>query len=199
MNTQSHVLMGALLFGRKMPNLAWAGALGGLVPDLPMFAIIGYLRASGRQFEEIFGKLYWEHWWQVANAVGHNFILWSAVCVSGYLASRSKSASRQKQGALAFAFSGAALLHSSVDFLCHRNDGHMHFWPLTEWRFVSPISYWDSAHYGNQFALFETTLGVLSAILLFRTFRHSAVRTALAISAILYVVVPAFFILNMNH
>jgi membrane-bound metal-dependent hydrolase YbcI (DUF457 family) len=199
MNTQTHILMGALLFGRKIPKLAWAGAAGGVIPDLPMYAIVGFLRATGHDFEEIFGRIYWEHWWQVANAVGHNFALWCIVCIIGWsLGSHANAALRQK-GALAFALGGSALVHSAIDFLCHRNDAHMHFWPFTQWRFVSPVSYWDPAFYGTQFSLFEAMLGLLMAILLFRIFKHLLVRSAFIIAAIMYVAVPAFFFANMNN
>jgi hypothetical protein len=192
------MLMGALLFGRKVPKLAWAGVAGGIIPDLPMFAIVGFLRATGHELQEIFGKLYWEHWWQVANAIGHNFILWSVVCIAGSMMMKSKSGPTSERGAIAFAIGGAALVHSAIDFLCHRNDGHMHFWPLSEWRFVSPISYWDGAHYGTEFSLFEAGLGLVMAFLLFRTFQNWMVRSALVLAALLYAAVPAFFIFNLG-
>jgi hypothetical protein len=197
MNTQSHVLMGALLFGRTVPKLAWAGAAGGVMPDLPMFAIVGFLRLAGHEFEEIFGKLYWEHWWQVANAIGHNFILWSVLSIVGAILAKSVTRVTSERGALLFGLSGSALIHSAIDFLCHRNDGHMHFWPFSQWRFVSPVSYWDSAHFGTQFSLFEAGLGLIMAVLLFRTFRNKIVRAALVLTAGLYAAVPAFFIFNM--
>ncbi len=191
--------MGALLFGRKIPKVAWAGAAGGLLPDLPMLAIVGFLRATGHDFSEIFGKLYWEHWWQVANAIGHNFILWSVVCIIGWSLRDNANPARRETGTLTFALGGSALVHSAIDFLVHRNDAHMHFWPFTEWRFVSPVSYWDPAFYGTQFSLFEAALGLLMAILLFRKFKHWLVRGALAIAAIMYVAVPAYFFTNMHH
>lgn len=191
--------MGTLLFGRKVPTIAWFGAIGGALPDVPMFAITGYLRATGHQFEQIFGVLYWEHWWQIANAIGHNFILWGTVCALSYAACQSGNVAIRFRGTCALAFSNSALLHSLIDLVSHRTDGHMHFWPLTQWRFVSPVSYWDSAHYGIQFSLLEAAIGMIIAILLFRTFKQWAVRTLLALAAVLYGAMPAFFILNMNH
>jgi membrane-bound metal-dependent hydrolase YbcI (DUF457 family) len=198
MNTQSHILMGALLFGKPLPKLAMAGALGGLVPDLPMFAIVAGLRLSGHRFEEIFGKLYWERWWQVCNAVSHSFLLWGALAlISGYMILRTSGASAPK-AALLFAFSGAAFVHSCVDFLVHRDDAHMQFWPLSDWKFVSPVSYWDRAHYGDRFGLFEAALGIAMAALLFRRHRSLLTRCALALCMALYAAVPAFFIYNLN-
>jgi hypothetical protein len=199
MNTQSHVLMGALLFGRKIPKLAWIAALGGVIPDVPMFAIVGFLRATGHGFEEIFGKLYWSDWWQIANAIGHNFWIWGLIGVLGWQMTKSANALAAVRGQYTFALGGSALVHSIIDFLVHRNDAHMHFWPLTQWRFVSPVSYWDSAHYGTQFSLFEAGLGLLMAIFLFRQFENGLVRAALVILLVLYAAVPAFYIYNLGR
>jgi membrane-bound metal-dependent hydrolase YbcI (DUF457 family) len=195
MNTQSHILMGALLFGKPLPRLAVAGAVGGLVPDVPMFAIVAALRLSGHPFEEIFGELYWERWWQVCNAVGHSFLIWGALAlVSGFIVRSGWE--RAPRAALLLAFSGAALVHSSIDFLVHREDAHMQFWPLSDWKFVSPVSYWDRAHYGDWFGLLEAVLGMAMATLLFVRFRSILVRSALALCIALYAAVPAFFIFH---
>jgi membrane-bound metal-dependent hydrolase YbcI (DUF457 family) len=198
MNTQSHILMGALLFGKPLPKLAMAGALGGLVPDVPMFAIVAGLRLSGHRFEEIFGKLYWERWWQICNAIGHSFLLWGALAAICGLLILKAGQLRESKFALLFAFSGAALVHSCIDFLVHREDAHMQFWPLSDWKFVSPVSYWDRAHYGDLFGLFEAALGIVMAALLFSRYRSLLTRCALALCMALYAAVPAFFIYSLG-
>lgn len=201
MNTQTHLLMGALIFGKPLPRLAWAGAAGGIVPDLPMYAIIGGLRLQGHSLETIFRDLYWEDWWQIANGLGHSFWLWGLIALGCALALRSaEGAGPYDRGgpiALCFALAASALIHSAIDFLCHRSDAHMHLWPFTEWRFLSPVSYWDPAHYGREFSLFEALLGITMAGLLMRRYRNIGLRLALAIAVMLYVAVPAFFILNL--
>lgn len=188
MNTQTHIIMGAVLFGKPLPRLAIAGAIGGVVPDMPMFAIIVGLRVAGYPLSEIFGKIYWEHWWQVANAIGHSFFLWAIVLAVAIMAKA------QSWSSTAIALAGSAFIHSVIDFLCHRNDSHMHFWPLTEWRFRSPVSYWDSNHYGTQFGLFEAALGFALAVVLWRRYTNKFVRLLLALCLAAYVAVPAFFI-----
>ena len=52
----------------------------------------------------------------------------------------------------------------------HHDDAHAHFRPISDWRFESPISYWDSEHYGNVFGALEM-LFVLggSGLLVFRS------------------------------
>jgi hypothetical protein len=120
-------------------------------------------------------------------------------CCGGALALITAAAAlRDEAGraALIFAFAGSALLHSVIDFLCHRNDGHMHFWPLTEWRFRSPVSYWDPAHFGTWFGLFEAALGIALAVILWRRYSALWLRIALTLAIAAYVAVPAFFILG---
>ena len=51
------------------------------------------------------------------------------------------------------------LLHSLVDVMTHHDDGPVLFWPLSwSFRFYSPISYWDHAHFGSQVGTFEWIL-----------------------------------------
>lgn len=201
MNSQSHILMGALLFGRPAPRLAWVGAAGGLTPDLPMFIIVAGLRMTGYPVQEIFDRLYWEPWWQIANSIGHSFLLWGALTFGAFaVLSRRGSAGFPRAmsptggiAPLVLAFSGSALLHSLIDFLVHRDDAHMQFWPLSDWRFRSPVSYWDANHYGNWFGLFEALLGIGMAVLLFRRYRSLRLRVALVLAIALYAAVPVFF------
>ena len=202
MNTQTHIIMGAWLTGKKVPKLAWAGALGGILPDLPMYFIIAALKLSGHSLSDIFDKFYWQPWWQIANGFGHSFLLWGALClVSSILYVRNAKFStildKASRTTWVFALSISALIHSMIDFLCHRDDAHMHLWPLTEWRFRSPISYWDIIHYGFWFTLFEAALGLLIAIALFRRYQNKLLRAALGILVLLYIAVPAFFIYNL--
>lgn len=208
MNSQTHVLMGAALFGRKAPALAWAGAAGGIVPDLPMYAIVAALGLAGHPAGEIFGRLYWQPWWQVANAVGHSFLLWGTLSAVALLllarrgprgaAAGTRPAAVRDTGAAALllSFSGSALVHSAIDFLVHRDDAHMHFWPLSQWRFRSPVSYWDPRHHGDWFGAFEAMLGIALAIVLFRRTRSPWLRTALLAALALYVAMPLLFLLH---
>ena len=189
MNTQSHILMGAVLFGRAGPQRAWAGVLGGLLPDVPMLMIVLALKISGVPDQTIFGELYWQNWWQITNAVAHSFILWSVLLLIS-LAFRH----RAMGWTLVSIFAASALIHTSIDFLVHREDAHMSLWPLTRWKFVSPVSYWDWRHYGRYFSVFEVTLGLLMAGLLFMRYRHRLVRAALGFAMFAYVALPAYFI-----
>lgn len=202
MNTQTHVLLGAAIFGRKAPAVAWAGAAGGIIPDLPMYFIVATLRALGYSLSDIFDRLYWSDWWQIANSIGHNFWLWGGLAVGSGLLLRK----RAYRGAITltsppfvFALSASALLHSAIDMALHRDDAHMHFWPISEWRFRSPISYWDPAYYGSWASLLEAAVGIAAAIVIFRRYSSRLVRAAVLVAMLLYFAVPAFFVLSLAH
>jgi membrane-bound metal-dependent hydrolase YbcI (DUF457 family) len=197
MNTQTHVIMGAALMGRAVPRRAWAGAIGGLTPDLPMLLIVTTLKLMGVETYKIFEELYWQNWWQICNAVGHNFWLWSGLAALGLIMRdrTSASASSFDRWTGVSLFAASALLHSAVDFLCHREDAHMSLWPVTRWKFMSPVSYYDPQHYGMWFSSFEAILGFALAVVLFRQFKNRLLRMSVAIAMALYVAVPVFFIL----
>jgi hypothetical protein len=196
MNTQSHVIMGAVLMGQGVPRKAWAGALGGITPDIPMLLIVIALKLAGTGDRVIFGELYWQNWWQICNAIGHNAWLWSGLTLLGlYMRDRLSTSVRGFDGWTTVSlFAGSALLHTAIDFLCHREDAHMSFWPVTRWKFMSPVSYYDPQHYGTWFSLFEATLGLMLAFLLFRQFNSRILRASLIVAMALYVAVPTYFI-----
>jgi hypothetical protein len=196
MHTQTHVLMGAALFGRRVPKRAWIAVVGSIAPDVPMLLIVLGLKLSGVPARQIFDELYWENWWQVTNAIGHNFWLWGGLSILAvFMRERGAATLASIQGwTLTFIFSASALLHSVIDFLCHREDAHMSLWPLTRWKFISPVSYWDDAHYGRWFGLFETALGVMLCILLMQRFQNRWTRGTLGVALALYIAVPAYFI-----
>ena len=196
MNTQSHALMGAVLFGGKLSKRAWAGFLGGVTPDLPMLFIVAGLMAWGIPAHTIFDEMYWQNWWQICNAIGHSFLLWSFLLVMGLAIRNRKTpfAQSEDRWTLLVIFSASAFIHACVDFLVHREDAHMSFWPISNYKFMSPVSYYDPAHYGRPFSLFEAALGVLMVIVLMRRFENKWARIGLAILIVPYVAVPAFFI-----
>lgn len=197
MNTQTHVIMGAVLMGQAVPRRAWAGALGGITPDIPMLLIVIALKFMGTPDNIIFGKLYWQNWWQICNGIGHNAWLWGGLLILGlYMRDRLSTSARGFDGWTTLSlFAGSALLHTAIDFICHREDAHMSFWPVTRWKFISPVSYYDPQHYGTWFTLFEAALGLALAIILFRQFKSVILRVALVLAMALYVAVPAYFIL----
>lgn len=50
-------------------------------------------------------------------------------------------------------------------FLLHQEDSHRHLYPLSDFRFFSPVSYFNPNHYGNVVVIFEM---LLSGVYLWR-------------------------------
>lgn len=206
MNTQTHILLGAVLFGRGIPQRAWLGALGGLLPDMPLIVTVIVLKIAGMPSQRIFGEVYFSEWCQALNGFSHGFILWvGLVAIFALLWRRQRLRVRSGQGDKVLqsnselwpgltAMASSGLLHALIDFLCYREDAHRHFWPVSNWIFVSPVSYYDPRHFWVQFALFEALLGVLLAGFLFWRFRNLWVRLLLGLSIFTYVAIPLIFL-----
>ena len=95
-------------------------------------------------------------------------------------------------------FALAALVHLAGDLPLHADDAHRHFWPLTDWRFHSPVSYWDRAHHGGVFSVIEAALGVVLCVMLWSRFHAAWVRALLVLAATVYVGVPLYFTLALG-
>lgn len=61
--------------------------------------------------------------------------------------------------------------HVLADFLTHGEDARPIFWPLSEWKFESPISYRGKEQYGRLFTVVEHA--AVMAALIFATAKRS--------------------------
>lgn len=164
MNTPAHMLIGAALFARRdRPALTLAALAGGLVPDLALLGMVQWaVRMRGIPESTIFGELYFGETWQRIFGADHSFVLWGAVFVLALWFTRPAAA----------ALAGAALAHAAADFLLHHEDARRQFWPLSDWVFRSPVSYWDPARFGGIVAPVEAALVLVLAALLLRRLRR---------------------------
>jgi hypothetical protein len=81
------------------------------------------------------------------------------------------------RSAWAIALCGSALMHLGFDFLLHHDDGRAHFWPLSNWIFQSPVSYWDPAHYGTWVGMIEISVSLILCVVIWRRFQSAARHT----------------------
>jgi len=72
------------------------------------------------------------------------------------------------------------MLHIAGDLPLHNDDAHRHFFPFSNWRFISPVSYWDPKHYGTIVAPIEILIVIISCVVLFLTFESLAGRLMIA-------------------
>lgn len=146
MNTPAH-LAASLIVWKDVPNWRHASAvtLGAFLPDLPMYGFYLYQKLVGSTEQQIWTHLYFQPHWQLFfdlfNSIPIACVIW-AFC-------------RWRAFRFGELLALSALLHMLCDLPVHHDDGHCHFLPLSDWRFRSPISYWDPQHYGMIVACIE--------------------------------------------
>ncbi|SFI13186.1 cobalamin biosynthesis protein CobQ [Albimonas pacifica] len=194
MNTPAHLIFAAAAFARPVPPGPGAAAArrrnlaalaGGIAPDLGLFALFAWARwVQGHDLPTIFGQDYGSPLWQGMFRVDNSIVLWGALALAALALRRPTPA----------VFAGAALLHLAFDLPLHHSDARPHFWPVTDWVFRSPLSYWNPARHGHEVALAEGALCLLLAVVLWRRFRgawtHAAILILLAVEAAPTVVWP---------
>jgi len=164
MNTPSHIVIGAALFARRdRPDVTLAAFAGGLAPDLLLFLMYGTaVWAFGIPEHRVFGAIYFSPGWQTVFAVDHSFLLWAALLAAGIGLRRAPLV----------AFGGAGITHAATDFVLHNDDARRQLWPISDWMFRSPMSYWDPAHYGGIIAPVEAVLVAGLTVVLLRRLRR---------------------------
>jgi hypothetical protein len=148
--------------------------LGAILPDVPISIL--YVREHYLHHvpdEVIWRDHYQRPFWQNLIHGMHSFPL-SAAGLTISLALGSSF------GAFFFA---SALLHALGDFPIHVEDAHRHFWPLSNYRFISPVSYWDLRYHAREVAAVE--LLCVSAACLWLWVRQISVPVHVALAAVM--------------
>lgn len=158
MNTPAHLLIGAAAFGRPgtLPILT-AAFVGALLPDLSLYVMAGTaLFILGISPERVFNELYFSDAWQTVFGIDNSFLIWGVLL----------GIALWRQVPWAVALTGAAILHLCLDIPLHHDDGRAHFWPVTNWVFESPYSYWDTGHGAAWIAPIEAALATAALVAL---------------------------------
>ncbi len=186
MNTPAHLLINlAVLSSRRIDSgrlhsYGLAILLGALLPDVFMFIFYGYEKfILGTHEQEIWRIKYFLPFWQNIFDLFNSIPL---IAVAFLIGLYRKSLFLQ-------ALTLSMLFHCLLDFPLHNDDAHRHFFPLSDWRFISPFSYWDSSHYGQYFLFIEVFLSFIAGLYLLVT--HN-VRWVKAISCLLLCIYVGF-------
>lgn len=170
MNTPAHLLLGTAVFSRPQYKGTYASALAGsMAPDLSLYVMVAVsIWGLGLPARVVFDEYYYSDSWQQVFAVDNSFIIWGLLFALAFCRSMPRL----------IAFSGAGLLHLALDFPLHTHDARMHFWPLTDWVFVSSVSYWDTRAHAGIIGPLEVALSLGGALLLWWRFADLRVRAA---------------------
>jgi hypothetical protein len=182
MNTPIHVVLNLTLLKAKTEETKilclQAVLLGALLPDLPMFFFFVVESViNGESQSTIWGQLYFRQDWQnlfdsfnsipfvlmglsAAYYFGSTFWLYLLLSMS---------------------------LHIMGDFPLHHDDGHHHFFPISGWRFDSPISYWDPRYYGRVFRVIEMIIAIGGCVILYRRATAKLLKSVFLVVGAIYV------------
>lgn len=189
MNTPAHAILNLVVLGQDAPKRTLPVFVGAVLPDAPMFVFFFWQTlVVGAPQSEIWGEAYFRAGWQDFFDVFNSIPL---LIVAIFLCWRF-------QFEWARWMFASALMHCFFDLPLHNDDAHRHFLPLSDFRYASPVSYWDPAHYGGLAALGEVVVVCVGAAVLWRRHSSPGVRAALGVTALLSIVGYAAFYL-MPH
>ncbi|MEM8734514.1 MAG: DUF4184 family protein [Planctomycetota bacterium] len=186
MNTTAHVAA-SLFLGKSKEESASPTALitGAIVPDAPMFVFFGIVTAAGHSGKEIWGELYFREGWQLFFDIFNSAPLFALLWAIG----------QWRNWPWLTWMSISALLHIACDLPLHHDDSHRHFLPFSQFRFASPVSYWDPKHWGIPVAILEATLTIAGSAYLVARSASKLVRISAIIILALYALASCMLII----
>lgn len=179
MNTPAHLVLNLAL----VPNRRWAGCAlavlaGALLPDAMMFVFYGYQKfVAGIPESAIWRQAYFDPAWQALFDVFNSIPVILSLGLVGFW----------RRSLFLEALAASMLVHCLLDLPLHHDDGHRHFFPLSDWRFESPVSYWDPRYFGDVFAVVEITLVGVAMVVIWRSAKPRWVKAVAVLTASVYV------------
>ena len=140
-----------------------AGAVGAALPDVPSFAGTAFygIRDGGMWNEESLEAIYFSGPFGATGSALHSIVPVGALLA--LYAALGRGGFDRRRILLWFLIGWAG--HTVADFLTHVDDTRPLFWPLSDWEWSSPISYYNPLYYGREFLALEHG-GMLAIMLL---------------------------------
>ena len=192
MNTPSHYIINLALLGQTIaPKQNVAITIGAILPDIPIFLFYMIARYIYQlPPAKIWSEAYYEPLNQNIVALFHSIPLAAIGAVICWYFNW--------QFAMVLCLS--AICHSLLDLPVHHDDAHRHFFPFSNYRFISPFSYWDVSHYARYVAGIEVLLVLVANPLAMSLLKSSVSKGLVILIDIVYVYgYVRFYLLNIDH
>lgn len=176
MRTPSHLLIGAAI-NTTIPQeqrCTSAFLFGSILPDLP-FTILTFFYTIYYQFwgsvpsgvstmEYLhFDVFFRDPIWIISHNFFHSLVIGIILLAVGYFKRNTR------WGKWLMWLMIGTLIHTVIDIFTHHSDGPFILFPISwTYRFESPISYWETDYFGQQFRVFEYLFDGLLLIYLVR-------------------------------
>jgi hypothetical protein len=171
-HTPGHATINLAVLGSAFdPNLAVPILAGGIVPDLPIIFLYLFQRWIRKTPDDrIWSEHYQRPFWQNLIHGMHSIPIFGfGLLAAAAIGSPSLTV-----------FFASVVLHALEDLPVHAIDAHRHFLPFSQWRFVSPLSYWDPRYHGRWVALAEAIIVLISAAVVWPWYDEPYARITLA-------------------
>ncbi len=147
-----------------------AGAVGAAFPDLPSFAGTAYYVGirylwegwSSMDSEEVLDAIYFTGPFGATGSALHSVVPVAVLLVAYRVL---KLGGRDRRRILLWFLLGW-FGHTIADFLTHVDDTRPLFWPISDWEWSSPVSYYNSLYYGREFFAISHALMLLTILAL---------------------------------
>jgi hypothetical protein len=191
MNTPGHIVLNLALLGKwDSRGKSLPIVIGSALPDVPIFLFYIYQRFySGVSEIVIWSIVYYIPVWQNLFDTFHSLpLVIAGTLVFYYLGHLFVSR----------IFAGMTL-HSLVDLFLHAEDGHLHFFPFHNFRFESPVSYWDPQHFGFIGAGLELVVVAIASLVILKRENPPWVRKMIYFIWLFYVAGTTLLILYLSE
>lgn len=128
-----------------------SGAVGAAFPDAPAFAAAAYYfgEFDSMPREQLLNAIYFTGPFGAAGSALHSIVPVGVFLLLYRILGLGRLDRRRILLWFLFGWTG----HTAVDFLTHVDDLRPLFWPFFDWRWSSPVSYYNPAYYGREFML----------------------------------------------
>ena len=184
MDTGAHIICNLVVQSRSSESRIFAAVLiGAILPDLPIMLFYAWESLVINSAEsEIWSELYFLSGWQ------NFFDTFNSLPLIAVLLALGIYFKKQLISVLALSMA----LHVLLDLPFHHDDAHRHFFPFSDWRFFSPVSYWDPKYHGDIMHIVQIVIVIIGLVVLWLRHPGRLEKATLAFLGVGYLLFQVF-------